>query len=90
MLEFLVCGRVRQKKPVFVSSTEAANDASAANGGFNDRDDICQLGLECAVEILRTSDGNQTVGIRQLREHPNLARVLELQPGSHGFKERLR
>ncbi|KAM1755300.1 hypothetical protein EV1_007641 [Malus domestica] len=79
-------GRVRQKKPVFVSSIEVAYDASAADGGFHDGDYISQLCLKGAVEVLKTSDGDQTIRIRQLRKHPNLERVLELHSGCHGLR----
>ncbi|KAM1305329.1 hypothetical protein ACFX2F_022884 [Malus domestica] len=79
-------GRVRQKKPIFVSSTEAAYDLSTADGGFHDKDDISQLYLKCAVEVLKASDEDQTIRIRQLRKHLNLSRVLELQSGCHGLR----
>ncbi|KAM1282107.1 hypothetical protein ACFX2I_022630 [Malus domestica] len=79
-------GRVKQKKPIFVSSTEAAYDSSTADGGFHDRDDISQLCLKGAVEVLKASDGDQTIRIRQLRKHLNLSQVLELQFGCHGLR----
>lgn len=55
-----------------------ADDAGACDGSVHDRDDICELCLECRVKVCRGVHGCEAVAICEFGEHANIAAVFEL------------
>lgn len=59
VLQFLVRGRVWDEQAVAVAGDEAADDASAADRGLDDGDDVSEFGFEGRDEVGRTGAGRR-------------------------------
>lgn len=63
MLKLLICGGGRYEEALFVASAQAADDTGPSDGRVHDGNDICELGLEDGVEVLRCALGNEGVAV---------------------------
>jgi hypothetical protein len=61
------------------TAREAADDAGAADGGVHDGDNVAELGLERGVEVRAALHRREAVRVRELGEHADVGRVLELE-----------
>mmetsp|Transcript_5104 Transcript_5104/g.14468 ORF Transcript_5104/g.14468 Transcript_5104/m.14468 type:complete len:325 (-) Transcript_5104:29-1003(-) len=82
--ELLVRRRARHEQPLGVAGHHAAHEAAVRDGAAHHGDVLGELGLEGAVEVLRAARGHERVAVRQLAEHADLIRVLELRAQRHG------
>lgn len=63
-----------------LTNNHSSNYPHSSDGGMDDWDMLAQLGLKCAVEVLRAPLTNQAVRIGQLGEDSNLVTVLKRRP----------
>lgn len=76
MLQFLVGRGCGYEEAIFVAGSEAADNARASDGAMYEWDQICELGLEDAVEVCASTESNEAVAICEGREDADPVRLL--------------
>ena len=84
VLELLVGGDGGEEETVAVARGEAPNDAGSPDGGVDHGDVTGELGLEDAVEVLGGAHGDETVGVGETGEDPDVVGGLETGAEGHG------